>query len=80
VVSGQASIAKFLIEKGAKVDAVSDAGWTPLLLSRGFFLANAEKVYPEVEKVLIQAYQAQGLPIPERIPVPRPVAEASLTR
>jgi uncharacterized protein len=78
VVSGQPSIAKFLIEKGAKIDAVSDAGWTPLLLARGFFLANAEKVYPEVEKVLIKAYETQGLPIPERIPVPRPVGEAAL--
>jgi ankyrin repeat protein len=80
VVSGQPSIAQFLIDKGAKLDDVSDAGWTPLLLSRGFFLANAEKVYPEVEKVLTRAYQAQGLPLPEKIPVPRPVGEASLTR
>jgi ankyrin repeat protein len=80
VVSGQPSLAKFLIEKGAKIDAVSDAGWTPLLLARGFFLANAEKIYPEVEKVLVQAYEAQRLPIPERIPVPRPVGEDSLAR
>jgi ankyrin repeat protein len=80
VVSGQPSIAQFLIEKGAKVDAVNDAGWTPLLLSRGFFLANAEKVYPEVEKVLIKAYEAQRLPIPDRIPVPRPIGEAVLER
>jgi ankyrin repeat protein len=80
VVSGQASVAQFLIDRGAKIDAVNDAGWTPLLLSRGFFLANAEKVYPEIEKVLIKAYQARGLLIPERIPVPRPLAEASLTQ
>jgi ankyrin repeat protein len=79
VVSGQPSIAQFLIEKGARIDAVNDAGWTPLLLSRGFFLANAEKVYPEVEKVLVKAYEAQGLAIPERIPVPRP-GEAVLER
>jgi uncharacterized protein len=80
VVSGQPSIAKFLIDKGARIDAVSDAGWTPLLLARGFFLANAEKVYPEIEKVLIQAHQAQGLPVPDRIPVPRPVGEEILAR
>ena len=80
VVSGQPTIAKFLVDKGARIDAVSDAGWTPLLLARGFFLANAEKVYPDVEKVLLQAYQAQGLSIPEPIPVPRPVGEDSLAR
>jgi ankyrin repeat protein len=78
VVSGQPSIAQFLIDKGARLDAVNDAGWTPLLLSQGFFLANAEKVYPEVEKVLIAAYKAKGLPIPDRIPVPRPVGEDRL--
>jgi hypothetical protein len=71
---------KFLIDKGARIEPVSAAGWTPLLLARGFFLANAEKVYPEVEKVLLQAYLAQGLPIPDKIPVPRPMGEDSLAR
>jgi ankyrin repeat protein len=80
VVSGQPSIVQFLIDKGARIDATSDAGWTPLLLARGFFLANAEKVYPEIEKVLLKAYRDQGLTIPEPIPVPRPVGEANLTR
>jgi ankyrin repeat protein len=80
VVSGKPAITQFLIDSGAKVDAVNDSGWTPLLLSRGFFLANAEKVYPEVEQVLTKAYQTQGLPIPERIPVPRPIGEAALER
>jgi ankyrin repeat protein len=78
VVSGQTSIVKFLIEKGARIDATSDAGWTPLLLARGFFLANAEKIYPEIEKVLTDAYKVQGLPVPEPTPVPRPVGEDSL--
>jgi ankyrin repeat protein len=78
VVSGQPSIARFLIEKGAKIDAISDAGWTPLLLAQGFFLANAEKVYPEVEKVLVEGYKAQGKPVPARVPVPRPVGEDRL--
>ena len=61
VVSGQPSIARYLIEQGADVDAVNDSGWTPLMLSRGFFLANAEKVYPAVEAVITEALIAQGL-------------------
>ncbi len=61
VVSGQPSIAQYLIEQGADVDAVNDSGWTPLMLSRGFFLANAEKVYPPVEAVITEALIAQGL-------------------
>jgi|GEM_PF-122597 len=80
VVSGQPSIVKFLVEKGAKLDAVNDSGWTPLLLSRGFFLANAEKAYPAIEQILVKAYQAQGLPIPERMPTPRPIGEDNLAR
>ena len=61
VVSGQPSIAQYLIEQGADVDAVNDSGWTPLMLSRGFFLANAEKVYPAVEEVITEALIDQGL-------------------
>lgn len=61
VVSGQPSIARYLIDQGADIDAVNDSGWTPLMLSRGFFLANAEKVYPEVEAVITAALKEQGL-------------------
>ncbi len=61
VVSGQPSIVAYLIEHGADIDAVNDSGWTSLMLSRGFFLANAEKVYPAVEAVITEALIAQGL-------------------
>jgi hypothetical protein len=61
VVSGQPSIAQYLVDNGADLTAVNDSGWTPLMLSRGFFLANAEKVYPAVEAVLTRALQEQGL-------------------
>jgi ankyrin repeat protein len=62
VVSGQGSIVRYLIDQGADLRAVNDSGWTPLMLSRGFFLANAEKVYPEVEDILTRALRQQGLP------------------
>jgi len=61
VVSGQPSIVQYLVDEGADLTAVNDSGWTPLMLSRGFFLANAEKVYPAVEEVLTRALQEQGL-------------------
>jgi ankyrin repeat protein len=61
VVSGQPSIVRYLIDQGADIDAVNDSGWTPLMLSRGFFLANAEKVYPEIESVITAALKEQGL-------------------
>jgi ankyrin repeat protein len=61
VVSGQPSIVQYLVDEGADLTAVNDSGWTPLMLSRGFFLANAEKVYPGVEEVLTRALGEQGL-------------------
>jgi ankyrin repeat protein len=61
VVSGQPSIVQYLVDKGADLTAVNDSGWTPLMLSRGFFLANAEKVYPAVEEVLTREMTERGL-------------------
>ena len=55
IISGQASIVKFLVDRGAKVDAKNKLGWTPLMMSRGVFLANAKREYPAAEKVLLEA-------------------------
>jgi hypothetical protein len=69
-VSGQPSIAQFLIE-GASPRCRERRRMDAAALSRGFFLANAEKVYPEVEKGPDPGIPAQGL-IPEKIPVLAP--------
>jgi len=61
VVSGQPSIVQYLVGQGADLTAVNDSGWTPLMLSRGFFLANAEKVYPAIEKILTEALIERNL-------------------
>lgn len=55
VISGQPSIVEFLVAQGADLDATCDLGWTPLMLARGVFLANAEKRYPEAEAILTAA-------------------------
>lgn len=68
VVSGQPSIVEYLVEEGADLTALNDSGWTPLMLSRGFFLANAEKVYPAVEEILTRALMEQGLWVGETAP------------
>jgi hypothetical protein len=46
VVSGQAGIVKFLLDHGAKSDAKTTTGWTPLMMAEGIFFANAKKEYP----------------------------------
>jgi len=55
ILAGQASIVKYLVDHGAKVDAKNKLGWTPLMMSRGVFLANAKREYPAAEKVLLEA-------------------------
>lgn len=61
VISNQPSIVQFLVDHGAKVDAKSKLGWTPLMVSHGIFLANANKEFPEAEKILLKAMKQQGL-------------------
>ena len=55
IISHQASITRYLLEQGADPDARNALGWTPLMMSRGVFLANASRVFPEAESVLLEA-------------------------
>ena len=52
VVSGQPAIVKYLIDRGARVDAKTKLGWTPLMLAEGVFFANAKKEYPAAAALL----------------------------
>lgn len=55
VVSGQPGIVKFLLERGALVDAKTKLGWTPLNMAEGIFFANAKKEYPAAAEILKKA-------------------------
>jgi ankyrin repeat protein len=61
VVSGQAGIVQYLVDHGAKLDAKTQSGWTPLMLTQGVFFANAKKEYPAAAAILKKAMAAQGL-------------------
>jgi ankyrin repeat protein len=52
IVSGQASIVQYLIDKGARVDMKTKLGWTPLAVAEGVFFANAKKEYPAAAAIL----------------------------
>jgi ankyrin repeat protein len=60
VVSGQPSIVQFLIDQGARVDAKTKLGWTPLLVAEGVFFANAKKEFPPAAAILRKAMAAQS--------------------
>jgi len=55
VVSGQASIVQYLVDHGAKLDAKTKSGWTPLMMAGGVFFANAKKEFPAAAEVLKKA-------------------------
>jgi ankyrin repeat protein len=52
VVSGQPSIVQYLVDHGAKVDAKTKTGWTPLMMAEGVFFANAKKEFPGAAAIL----------------------------
>ena len=55
IIANQPSITQYLIEQGANPEARNDLGWTPLMMSRGVFLANASREFPGAEAVLLKA-------------------------
>jgi len=61
VVSGQAGIVQYLVDHGAKLDAKTKTGWTPLMLAGGVFFANAKKEYPAEAAILKKAMIERSL-------------------
>ncbi|MBV9507744.1 MAG: ankyrin repeat domain-containing protein [Acidobacteriia bacterium] len=61
VISNQPSIVQYLVDQGAELDATSNFGWTPLMVSRGIFMANSKKEFPAAEKILLKALKEKGL-------------------
>lgn len=55
IISGQASIVQFLIDHGARVDAKTRLGWTPLMVAEGVFFANAKKEFPAAAAIIRKA-------------------------
>ncbi len=61
VVSGQPTIAQYLIDHGAQVDARNRLGWTPLMVAEGVFVTNTKHEFPQVAEVLRKAMKERGL-------------------
>jgi ankyrin repeat protein len=61
IISNQPSITQYLIEQGADPNAENALGWTPLMMSRGVFLANAEREFPAAEAILLKALAERGI-------------------
>jgi hypothetical protein len=61
IVSNQPSIVQWLVDHGARVNAKTKLGWTPLLVAEGVFFANAKKEFPQAAAIIRTAMRAQGL-------------------
>jgi ankyrin repeat protein len=61
VVSNQPGIVQYLVDHGARLDARTKSGWTPLMLAGGVFFANSKKEYPAAVTILKKAIAEQGL-------------------
>ena len=61
IISNQPAITQYLIDQGADPDAENALGWTPLMMSRGVFLTNTGREFPEAETILLTALREQGL-------------------
>ena len=61
VMSNQPSVVQFMVDHGAQVDAKNTLGWTPLMVTRGIFMANSRKEFPAAEKILLKALADKGL-------------------
>jgi ankyrin repeat protein/mannose-6-phosphate isomerase-like protein (cupin superfamily) len=58
VMSGQPSIVQYLLDHGARPDAHTALGWTPLRVAQGVFCCNAKKEFPAAEAILKKALAA----------------------
>jgi ankyrin repeat protein len=65
IISNQPSIVQYLVDQGAQLDARNRLGWTPLMITRGLFMANSKKLFPAAEQILTKAMLAKGMAVPE---------------
>ena len=51
---GADNIVRFLVEKGASIDAVNENGWSPLSIAQGVFYPNTFNRHPELVELLAE--------------------------
>jgi len=60
IIANQPSIVQYLVDHGARLDAKTATGWTPLMMSRGVFLTNTGREFPAAEAILVKALTDRG--------------------
>jgi ankyrin len=55
VLSNQPSLVQYLIDKGADPEVKNRLGWTPMMITKGVFMANSKKEFPAAAGILEKA-------------------------
>jgi uncharacterized protein len=61
IICNQPSILQYIVDQGAKLDVTNRAGWSPLRMTKGVFMANSKKEFPREAEIITKAMIAQGL-------------------
>ena len=62
---GVNTVVKYLVEKGARLDARTRLGWTPLMVADHVFASNVERSWPETAAYLRDLMKERGLLVDE---------------
>ena len=63
VFRGAEQVVRFLIDKGARLDAKTELGWTPLTVAHGILYNGDIRTQPGLVPLLRERMQARGLPV-----------------
>ena len=63
VISNQPTILQYLVEAGAQLNTKNRLGWTPLMMTRGVFMANSKKEFPAAREILTKAMTTKGIAV-----------------
>lgn len=55
VICNQPSILEHILEKGGDPEAATRLGWTPMMITKGIFMANSKKEFPVAAEILEEA-------------------------
>jgi ankyrin repeat protein len=56
-------VVQYLVEQGARLDAKTSLGWTPLMIADSVFAANLERIHPETADLIRQLMQQHGMTV-----------------
>ena len=59
ILSNQPSILQFIVDHGGDPEAKTRLGWTPLMITKGIFMANSKKEFPWAVEILQKAIAAK---------------------